>query len=61
MIDWGGGGGNAVAVQVIIEGGAHLLIATNPTSVKIPCVYASGRKGKPREDLITDFNIGCIL
>ena len=45
-----------------MKDGTHLLVATNPTSVKIPCVYISGKKARPfREDLIIDSNIGCIL
>ena len=45
-----------------MKDGTHLLMAANPTSVKIPCVYISGRKAWPfREDLIIDFNIGSIL
>ena len=59
MIDWGGG--NVVSVRTWLKDGTHLLIATNPTSVKIPCVYISGRQGRPKEDLIADFDIGCIL
>ena len=42
VCDWGGG--DAVSVQDMIEECNHLLMPTNPTSVKIPCVYISGRK-----------------
>ena len=37
-------------------------MATNPTSVKIPCVYIGGRKASPlRGNLVIDFSIVCIL
>ena len=50
VIGWGRGGGDAVSVQDMKDG-THLLMATNPTSVKIPCVYISRKKTRPfRED-----------
>ena len=67
LFEWSGVGGEGEGVMQFeyrtwLKDGTHLLIATNPTSAKIPCAYVSERKAWPfREDLIIGFNIGCIL
>ena len=35
--------------KTLLKDGTHLLMATNSTSVKIPCVYISRRKARPSQ------------